>query len=110
MSWPAMATRFHMGSFMWGTREHSLSLASLPMSLSELYTHCQQYPALLALDYDRISFYLSISPIIPTYPLFPPHLQPQRPFHLGEDIKTVGRGTCFVRVEEQDDDHYWITC
>ena len=30
------------------------------MSLSELYTRCQQYPALLALDYDQISLYLSL--------------------------------------------------
>jgi len=51
-----------------------------------------------------------IIPIIPTKPLFPPHLQPQRPFHLGEDITVVGSGTQFVRVEARDQDHYWITC
>ena len=22
----------------------------------------------------------------------------------------VGMGTCFIRVEEQDDNDYWITC
>jgi len=48
--------------------------------------------------------------IIPTDPLFPPCLWPQRPYHLGEDIMEVGRGMCFIRVEEQDNDHYWITC
>ena len=52
----------------------------------------------------------TMTPIIPTDPLFPPHLGPQRPYHLGEDIMAVGRGTHFVRVEEQDHDHYWITC
>src|SRR5882724_8117797 len=53
---------------------------------------------------------IAITPIIPTDPLFPPCLQPQRPYHLGEDIMEVGRGTCFIRVEEWDNDHYWITC
>jgi len=53
---------------------------------------------------------IAITPIIPTDPLFPPCLRPQRPYHLGEDITEVGRGTCFIRVEEQDNDHYWITC
>ena len=37
-------------------------------------------------------------------------LWPQRPYHMGEDITVVGRGTCFVRVEARDHDHYWITC
>ena len=54
--WPLGSTWAHS---CWGARAHSLSLASLLMSLSELYTHCQQYPALLALDYDQISLYLS---------------------------------------------------
>src|SRR5882724_8344755 len=53
---------------------------------------------------------IAIIPIIPTNPLFTPHLQPQRPYHLGEDITEVRRGTQFIRVEEWDDDHYWITC
>src|SRR5882724_2145722 len=52
---------------------------------------------------------ISIAPIIPTDPLFPPCLRPQRPYHLGEDITEVRRGTCFIRVEEWDNDHYWIT-
>jgi len=34
---------------------------------------------------------IAIAPIIPTDPLFPPCLQPQRPYHLGEDITEVGR-------------------
>src|SRR5882724_12252908 len=53
---------------------------------------------------------IAITPMIPTDPLFPPCLQPQRPYHLGEDITEVGRGTHFIRVEEWDDNHYWITC
>src|SRR5882724_1632895 len=53
---------------------------------------------------------IAIAPIIPTDPLFPPCLQPQRPYHLGEDITEAGRGTHFIRVEEWDNDHYWITC
>src|SRR5882724_6441225 len=53
---------------------------------------------------------IAITPIIPTNPLFPPHPRPQRPYHLGEDITEVGRGTCFIRVEDRDDNHYWITC
>jgi len=27
----------------------------------------------------------------------------------GEDIMGVGRGTHFIRVEDQDDNYYWIT-
>src|SRR5882724_3470196 len=53
---------------------------------------------------------IAIAPIIPTDPLFPPCLQPQRPYHLGEDIIEVGRGTHFIRVEDKDDNYYWITC
>src|SRR5882724_5290314 len=53
---------------------------------------------------------IAIAPIFPTDPLFPPRLQPQRPYHLGEDIMEIGRGTHFIRVEERDNDHYWITC
>ena len=51
---------------------------------------------------------ITIASIIPTDPLFPPHVQPQRPYHL-EDIMEVRRGTHFIRVEEWDHDHYWIT-
>ena len=53
---------------------------------------------------------IAITPIIPTDPLFPPRLRPQRPYHLGEDITEVGRGMRFIRVEDRDDNHYWITC
>src|SRR5882724_10756742 len=53
---------------------------------------------------------IAITPIIPTDALFPPRLRPQRPYHLGEDITEVRRGTHFIRVEDQDDDYYWITC
>ena len=53
---------------------------------------------------------IAIAPIIPTDPLFPPCLWPQRPDHMGEDIMEFGRGTHFIRVEERDHDHYWITC
>jgi len=31
----------------------------------------------------------------------------QKPYHLGEDIMVVGRGTHFVRVEAKDHDNYW---
>ena len=53
---------------------------------------------------------IAITPIIPTDPLFPPCLRPQRPYHMGEDIMEVGRGTHFIRIEARDYDHYWITC
>src|SRR5882724_3039390 len=53
---------------------------------------------------------IAIASIIPTDPLFPPCLQPHRPYHMGEDITEVGRGTHFIRVEDQDDNYYWITC
>ena len=53
---------------------------------------------------------IAITPIIPTNPLFPPCLQPQRPYHVGEDITEVGRGTRFIRVEDRNDIYYWITC
>src|SRR5882724_2860282 len=48
---------------------------------------------------------IAITPIIPTNPLFPPCLRPQRPYHLGEDITEGGRGTCFIKVEDKDDDY-----
>ena len=47
---------------------------------------------------------MPITPIIPTDPLFPSCHWPTRPFHLGEDITVVGRGTWFVRVEARDHD------
>jgi len=53
---------------------------------------------------------IAIASIIPTDPLFPPRLWPQRPYHVGEDITEVGRGTHFIRVEDQNDIYYWITC
>jgi len=53
---------------------------------------------------------VAIASIIPTNPLFPPRLRPQRPYHVGEDITEVGRGTRFIRVEDRDDIYYWITC
>src|SRR5882724_10174097 len=53
---------------------------------------------------------IAIASIIPIDPLFPPCLQPQRPYHVGEDIMEVGRGTHFIRVEDRDDNYFWITC
>ena len=53
---------------------------------------------------------IAIASIIPTDPLFPPHLRPQRPYHVGEDITEVRRGTHFIRVEDRNDIYYWITC
>src|SRR5882724_4784343 len=53
---------------------------------------------------------ISITSGIPTDPLFPPRLRPQRPYHVGEDITEVRRGTHFIRVEDRNDIYYWITC
>src|SRR5882724_943846 len=53
---------------------------------------------------------IAITSIIPTDPLFPPCLRPQRPYHVGEDITEVRRGTHFIRVEDRDDNYFWITC
>src|SRR5882724_3350963 len=53
---------------------------------------------------------IAIASSIPTDPLFPPHLQPERPYHVGEDIMEVGRGTHFTRVEDRNDIYYWINC
>ena len=39
---------------------------------------------------------ITITSIIPTDPLFPPRLRPQRPYHVREDIMEVGRGTRFI--------------
>src|SRR5882724_10976592 len=88
-------------------------------------THRQQFP-IMALPIDPqptpmvpivvsklsapASNNIAIASGIPTDPLFPPRLRPQRPYHMGEDIMGVGRGTCFIRVEDQDDNYYWITC
>src|SRR5882724_497825 len=49
---------------------------------------------------------IAIASIIPTNPLFPPRLRPQRPYHVGEDITEVGRGTRFIKVEDRDDINY----
>ena len=90
-----------------------LRLKQLIWSLQS--TRCQQFP-IIALPIDPqptpmvpTVVSIAIAPIIPTDPLFPPCLRPQRPYHLGEDITEVRRGTCFIRVEEWDNDHYWIT-
>ena len=40
-----------------------------------------------------------ITPNIPIDPLFPPCLQPKQPYHLGEDISEMGKGTRFVCIE-----------
>src|SRR5882672_2278018 len=40
-----------------------------------------------------------ITPNIPIDPLFPPHLRPKQPYHLGEDISRMGKGTIFVGIE-----------
>src|SRR5882724_11970276 len=53
---------------------------------------------------------IAIASGIPTDPLFPPCLRPQRPYHVGEDIMEVRRGMCFIRVEDRNDIYYWITC
>src|SRR5882724_11779120 len=53
---------------------------------------------------------IAIASIIPTDPLFPPHLRPQIPYHVGEDIMEVGRGKHFIRIEDRDDNYFWITC
>src|SRR5882672_11065074 len=39
-------------------------------------------------------------PNIPIDPLFPPCLQPKPPYHLGEDISEMGKGTRFVGIED----------
>src|SRR5882724_40895 len=70
----------------------------------------QPIPMVPTVVFQSTSNDIAIPTIIPTDPLFPPCLQPQRPYHLGEDIMEVGRGTCFVRVEARGHDHYWITC
>jgi len=57
-----------------------------------------------------VSNNIAIASIIPTDTLFPPRLQPQRPYHLGEDITEGMRGMHFIRVEDQDDNYYWNTC
>src|SRR5882672_8113658 len=51
-----------------------------------------------------------ITPNIPIDPLFPPHLLPKQPYHLGEDISEMGKGTRFVGIEAQDPQYYWINC
>src|SRR5882724_7917265 len=53
---------------------------------------------------------MAIASIIPTDPLFPPHLQPPKLYNMGEDITEVGRGMHFIRVEDRDDNYFWITC
>jgi len=55
------------------------------------------------------------SNILPSLPLFPLthyflHIYDPKTISLGEDITEVRRGTHFIRVEDQDDNHYWITC
>ena len=43
-----------------------------------------------------------ITPNIPIDPLFPPQLQPKQPYHLGEDISGMRKGTRFVSIEARD--------
>src|SRR5882724_910722 len=43
---------------------------------------------------------ITIASIIPIDPLFPPHLQPQSPYHVGEHIMEVRRGMHFIRVDD----------
>jgi len=73
-----------------------LSLPTVPIVVSKL-----SVPA---------SNNIAITSIIPTDPLFPPCLQPQRPYNVGEDIMEVGRRMCFIRIEDRNDIYYWITC
>jgi len=42
-------------------------------------------------------------------PLFPPHLWPRDHIIWERTSQKFGRGTCFIRIEARDHDHYWIT-
>ena len=53
---------------------------------------------------------MPIIPITPINPLFPPCLQPKKPYHFGEEISEMGTGTRFVGIEDQEPECYRITC
>ena len=50
-----------------------------------------------------------IIPIAPINPLFPPHLQPNKPYNLGEDIKELGMWMRFVGIEDCEPQYYMDT-
>ena len=88
------------------SRHQQCPIMALPIDLQPTPTVTPVVSELSAPVYNN----MAITFIIPTDPLFPPHLRPQRPYHVGEDITEVGRGMHFIRVEDRDDINYWITC
>src|SRR5882672_742532 len=83
--------------------------AILTFHLICLSTQSQSYQALPVVP--QLTLYDNpITPNIPIDPLFPPHLQPKQPYHLGEDISGMGKGPIFVGIEDRDPQYYWINC
>ena len=88
---------------LWSTQPEQCPIMALPIDPTPMA------PTVVSELSAPASYNIAITPIIPTDPLFPPCLRLQKPYHLGEDIMEVRRGTFFIRVEDQDDDYYWIT-
>src|SRR5882672_12028809 len=75
--------------------------AILTFHLICLSTQSQSYQALPVVP--QLTLYDNpITPNIPIDSLFPPHLQPKQPYHLGEEISEMGKGTRFVGIEARD--------
>ena len=89
---------------LWSTQHEQFPIMALPIDCTPMV------PTVVSKLSVPASNNIAIASIIPTDPLFPPCLQPQRPYHVGEDITEVGRGMHFIRVEDQNDIYYWITC
>src|SRR5882724_11068915 len=89
-----------------GTRRQQCPIMALPIDPQPTPT----VPTVVSKLSAPASNNIAIASIIPTDPLFPPRLRPQRPYHVGEDIMEVRRGTRFIMVEDRDDIYYWITC
>src|SRR5882724_4179623 len=88
------------------TRHQQCPIMALPIDPQ----HTPMVPTVVSELSAPASNNIAIASIIPTDPLLSPCLRPQRPYHVGGDITEVGRGTCFIRVEDRNDIYYWITC
>jgi len=69
-----------------------------------LHTHCGFQAFCTA------SNNISITPIIPIDPLFPPWSMDPKDHIMWERTAWERREMNIIRVEDQDDNYYWITC
>jgi len=78
----------------------------VPLILSLLLWYPLWFPSFLA----PASIILPLLPFIPTDPTIPSTSTTPKTISLGRGHHGSWEGTCFIRVEDRDDNHYWITC